>query len=156
MAKRKLSSDQRLSLRKEMRKLVSQGKKQADILKAIASKYGITTITARWYYKGVTKPGRKPAAVKVKTKRRRKSLAGRPRLQAVSSAGLRVVHQVQSIAEKSFRRVLEVRKLIPKWQVYVKKEASLRKLEGKVKTQLRAISSKASAIHRKIRALTSN
>jgi hypothetical protein len=152
MAKRKLSLEQRQSVRQDVRQLVSQKKRQAEILRAVAKKYGITPVTARWYYNSIVRAV-KPASAR-KAKRSRRALAYRPPPPAGGTA-LRIVHQVQSIAEKNLRRVLEVKRLIPKWQSYVKKEAALRKLESKVKSDLRSISTKASALHRKIRALNS-
>jgi hypothetical protein len=153
MAKRKLSLKQRLYLRKDLRQLLAQKKKQADILRAIAKKYGITTISARWYYHSIVRPARpspvQEAAVSGRT------IEYRSQAHADNATSLRIVHEVQSIAEKNFKRFLEAKKLIPKWQIYVKKEAALRKLESKVRSDLRAVSNKASALHRKIRALTS-
>jgi hypothetical protein len=158
VAKRKLSPQQRETIRKEIRQLISQKKIQAEILKAMASKYHVSPITARWYYMSVAKPGKGSPRVKAQTPRRGRPVGRKTRIKPSIGAGLglRIVHQVQSIAEKSFKRVVEAKKLIPKWQIYVKKEASLRKLEEKVKSQLRVVSSKAIALHRKIRGLTSN
>lgn len=146
MAKRKLSLQQRKTIRREIRQLIAQKKKQADILRAMADKYGIKTVTARWYYKSIVKTGKNQAV-------RRTSARGGVRL--ANGASLRLVHQVQSIADRNLKRVLEAKKLIPKWQLYVKKEAALKKLENKVRSDLRAASTMASELHRKIRALTS-
>lgn len=154
MAKRKLSPQQRLTIRKEIRQQIAQKKKQADILRTIAEKYGITTITARWYYKGIAKPAKQSRS---KPKATRKYAApGRRRKTRISSNGasLRLVQQVQSVADKSLKRALEVKKLIPKWQVYVRKEATLRQTESRLKRELRSVSSKAGALHRRIQALT--
>jgi hypothetical protein len=153
MAKRKLSPQQRETIRKEIRLSLNQKKKQADILRAVAKKYGITTITARWYYKSIVRPVKAPTPKKAKASR---AISYTPRVQATNGASLRIVQQVVSLADRSFKRVLEAKKLIPKWQSYVKKEAALKKLESKVKSDLRAISTKASALHRRIQALTSN
>ena len=154
MAKRKLSPQQRITIRKDIRQLVGQKKKQADILRAIAEKYGITTITARWNYKGIAQPAkgsrRKPKATRKYATRR----ARRKTRISANGASLKLVQQVQSVADKSLKRALEVKKLIPKWQVYVKKEASLRQIASKVYRQLRSISSKAGALRRRIQALT--
>jgi hypothetical protein len=154
MAKRKLSPQQRITIRKEIRQLIGQKKKQADILRVIAEKYGITTITARWYYKGIVQPakqsrGKSRATRQYATRRTRR----KTRISA-DGASLKLVQQVQSVAAKSLKRALQVKKLIPKWQHYVKKEASLRQMENRLKRQLRSISSKAGALHRRIQALT--
>ena len=154
MAKRKLSLQERNSIRKEIQQLISQKKKQADILRAMAKKYGIKPITARWYYQSVV--GTAKGAFSRKSRVLRRAVGHRASNQPANGTSLRLINQVQSIADRNFKRVLEVKRLIPKWQVYVKKEAALRKLENRVKTNLRAISTKASELHRKIRALTSS
>jgi len=155
LAKRKLSLQQRNSVRKQIRKGLAQKKKPADILRGVAEKFGIATITARWYLKKVVDPGkastRKRKVVRLAARRHARRSS---RVQPTNGASMRFVHQVQAIAAKSFKRVLEVKKLLPKWQVYVKKEASLRQLEDKVRTQLRTISTKAAALHRRIQSLT--
>jgi hypothetical protein len=154
MAKRKLSLQQRQSVRKDLRQLLARKLRQVDILRAIAKKYGITPITARWYYHSIVRPKRPASAGKAKSPR---DMAHRPP-QPAPETSLRVVYRVQSItehAEKDLKRVLEAKKLIPQWRVYVEKEAALKKLESKVKTDLREVSIKASRLQRRIRALTS-
>ena len=154
MAKRKLSPQQRQTIRKEIRQHIARKEKQADILRTIAEKYGITTITARWYYKGIAQPTKQSRRTPKVT--RKYKVRGRRRRTRLAKDGAfsRLVQQVQSVADKSFKRALAVKKLIPKWQIYVKKEASLRKIEGKLKRQLRSVSAKAGALHRRIQALT--
>lgn len=53
MAKRKLSAEARAELRAYLKKTVGGKQKTADVLRDVAKKYGITTITARWYLKSV-------------------------------------------------------------------------------------------------------
>lgn len=155
MAKRKLSPQQRFTIRKDIRQFIAQKRIQADILRAIAAKYGITTITARWYFKSVVRPSKFSTRTPKSTRKygARKSHRG-TRIQPTNGVSLRLVHKLQSVAEKSLKRALEVKKLIPRWQVYVKKEASLRQIESRLRQELRAISSKASALHRRIQSLT--
>jgi hypothetical protein len=156
MAKRKLSPDQREAIRKEMRQGMAQKKKTIDIINAASEKYGITTITARWYLKSLS-GGRKRASTRRPKQSRRVSRrrGRRPGVRLTTNgSSLRIVQQVTSVADKTLKRALEAKKLIPKWQVYVRKEASLRQLESKLKVQLRRVSSKASALHRRIQALT--
>ena len=155
MGKRKLSLQQRQTIRKEIRQLITQKKKQSEILRAMAAKYHITPITARWYYKSLVRPGKQAPKAKLAPRGGRKAVR-RGRIHSTNGAALRIVQHVQTLADKSYKRVVEAKKLIPKWQVYVKKEASLRKLQGKVRSALRTIASKATALHRRIKALTSN
>jgi len=151
MAKRKLSPQQRETIRKEIRQYLAQKKRPSEILSAVAKKYGITTVTARWYLKSVRGPQSSPAAgargAKA-AKSPKKRITSRKRVQ-------RLVANVQAIAEETFSRAREAKKLIPQWRTYVSRELSLKKLEGKLRRELRLVSSKAQALHRKIRALTS-
>lgn len=55
MAKRKLSPEQRTEIRSDIKTALESGQKQADILRDVAKKYGITTITAGWYRRTLTK-----------------------------------------------------------------------------------------------------
>jgi len=72
-----------------------------------------------------------------------------------NEASLKAVSRVRSAAEESFKRILEVKKLIPMWQVYVKKEASLRYEENRLKRELNSVSTKARRLHRRIDQLSS-
>src|SRR5688572_12550016 len=60
MAKRKLSPEQRTKLRAELAEAVKAKRKTPEVLEEISKKYGITTITARWYLNSLDgKPRRK-------------------------------------------------------------------------------------------------
>jgi hypothetical protein len=163
VAKRKLSPQQRETVRKEIRQYLAEKKKPADIQRTVAKKYGITTITARWYLKSVRNPqspsaGRaaparssKRASTKKTRKQRAQTNGHTPRSGAVH----RLFANVQAIAHETFSRAHQLKKLVPQWRAYVSKEFSLRKLEARARRELRAISSKARALHRKIKKLTS-
>jgi hypothetical protein len=163
LAKRKLSPEQRENVRKEIRQYIAHKKKPAEILKTVAKKYGITTITARWYLKSVRGPqspsaGRATSAKSSKrasTKKNRKPRAQTNGHTPRNGAVHRLVSSVQAIAHETFSRARQAKKLVPKWRAYIGKEFSLRKLESRVRRELRVISSKAQALHRKIRELTS-
>jgi len=127
--------------------------RQAEILRTIAAKYGITPITARWYYHSVALPRR---SSRRRATRKNLSKFRHTHQHPANGTALKIVHHLQTVAENSIKKGSEAKKLIPKWQVYVKKEASLRKLEKEVRFELRAISAKATALHRKIRELTGN
>ena len=134
MAKRKLSSEQRAELRAELKKAIGSGQKTADVLRDVAKKYGITTITARWYLKSIggaprkgRRPGRKP---------------GRP--AGGGDAGL------LKLVEERDRSAKEARKLVPRWQRLVVREASLRQLAGRLQRKLDAISRRAVALRKRI------
>jgi hypothetical protein len=163
MAKRKLSPEQRITIRKEIRKYLSQKKKPADIQRVVAKKYGITTITARWYLKSVRSPqvsssGRASSANgtgQSAVKKTRKETAARNGHPQHTSGVHRLIANIQAIADEAFSRGRQAKKLIPLWRGYVSKQLSLKKLESRVRRELHIVSSKAKALQRKIRKLTS-
>ena len=138
MAKRKLSSEQRAELRSDLKKAIGGERKTADVLRDVAKKYGITTITARWYLKSIDGGARKARGAK----RGRKP--GRP---AAGDAGL------LRLVEEQARNAKEARKLVPKWQRLVSREASLRQLASRVQRKLSATSQQAVALRKRIDAL---
>ncbi|SRR5258708_2271645 len=163
MAKRKLSPEQRVTIRKEIRQFLTQKMKPADLQRLIAKKYGISTITARWYLKSVRSP-QSPSPRQVTravgargrdARKNRKESAKRIGHAPANGAIHRLVASIQAIAEETFARGREAKKLIPQWRVYVRKELSLKKLESRVRRELRVVSKKAKALHRTIRKLTS-
>ena len=169
MAKRKLSESQRTAIRQELSKLLRTANTKAEALRTVAKKYGITTITARWYAKtlnGATAP-RKPKAPKVRptpaAKKRDVAAPSKARRPAASRNGhsmlggavQRIVAGALATAEKAFTRARQAKDLIPRWQVYVRKESSLRKVERQVRQELEAVAKKARALHERIKALTS-
>ena len=138
MAKRKLSSEQRVALRLELKAGLAGKKKQADILRAIAEKYGITTITARWYLKSLDghKKGRKPG----------RRGPGRP-------PGSGNVDGLVKLVEEQSRNAKAARRLVPRWQTLMSREASLKRLAAKVDRQLAATSRKATTLRKRLDAL---
>ena len=140
MAKRKLSSEQRAQLRVELKKAIGGERKTADVLRDVAKKYGITTITARWYLKSI---GGAPKKARGGAKRGRKP--GRP--PGGGDAGL------LRLVEEQARNAKEARKLVPRWQRLVSREASLRQLASRVQRKLSATSQRAVALRKRIDAL---
>ena len=163
MAKRKLSPEQRVNVRKEIRQYLAQKKKPSEIQKLVAKKYGITTITARWYLNSVRSPQSSSAARATAVKGAKYTTSKKSRKESAptnghphaSGAAHRLIANIQAIAEEAFARGRQAKKLIPQWRVYVTKAISLKKLESQVRRELRIVSSKAEALQRKIRALTS-
>jgi hypothetical protein len=154
MAKRKLSPQQRLAIRKVIEQGLAQKRKISEILRGVAEKYEITTVTARWYLKSL-RPGTTPRGRKASARRRPAGRRpGAKRRHLSNGVSFKLVEQVQSVARLTLKRALEAKKLIPKWQVYVKKEASLRRLVSRASHELKAITSKATALRKRIQALT--
>ena len=137
MAKRKLSPEKRVQLRVELKKAVDGGKKVADVLREVAAKYGITTITARWYLKSLDgKPG-KPG--RGRQPGRRSGTSG--------SAGF-----LKAVMERT-QNAKAAGKLIPRWQALVDKESTLRRQALKLGRRLEAVAEKARKIRGCISAL---
>src|SRR5579862_929834 len=120
MAKRKLSEAQRATIRQDLSKLLRTVKIKAEAFRTVAKKYGITTITARWYAK--TLKGA-PAPTKAKAAKAgapapvaKKAVAG-PRSSAATRNGHspvrgalgKLVAGVQATAEKAIARAKEAK-----------------------------------------------
>lgn len=138
MAKRKLSSEQRAELRADLKKAVGAGQKTADVLRDVAKKYGITTITARWYLKSID-------GVKSPRGERRGRKPGRP--PGNGDTGL------LKLVEEQHRNAREARRLVPRWQRLVGREALLRRQATQVQRRLDATSRRAVALRKRIDAL---
>lgn len=146
MAKRKLSPEKRVELRAQLKKSIDAGNKTADVLREVAAKFGITTITARWYLKSIgiapkrragkpgpgRPPGRKP---------------GRPAGTNGSSSSLIKAVNVQA------DNAMAARKLVPRWQALLEKETDLRRKSLKLDRQLKATSKKVSTLRTRINEL---
>jgi len=168
MAKRKLSESQRATIRKELTHLLRTAKTKAEALRVVAKKYGITTITARWYSKtlkgaptSAAKPGApkaapaQPKASRLKAAPARGQAAARNGHGGVVGTVGKIVAGALVTAGIAFARARQAKGLIPQWQMYVKKELSLRKMERQVRRELQAVAKKARAIHQRIKSLTS-
>ena len=65
-----------------------------------------------------------------------------------------MIASVAAVAERTLSRAREAQKLVPQWQLYVKKQLSLRKIERKAREALRSAARKAQALERRIKELT--
>jgi hypothetical protein len=143
MAKRKLSSEQRAELRADLKKGVTGGQKVADLLRDVAKKYGITTITARWYLKSIDGAPRRARGGK------RGRRPGRP---PGSSNGASPAGLVKRVEEQA-RAAKEARRLVPRWQRLVSREAALRQASVRIQRKLAATSKRAGVLRKRIDAL---
>lgn len=149
MAKRKLSAEQRAELRADLKKSIGGDEKTADVLRRVAKKYGITTITARWYLKSIggtpklragkrgpgRPPGRKP---------------GRP---AGSNGNPSDYLKTISARTEVAKAAKAAGKIIPRWQALLDKESGLRRLALRIERKLEATSQKASELRNRIKEL---
>lgn len=145
MAKRKLSPDQRMSLREDLKKALADKRKPAEILKATAEKYGISTITARWYLNSLN--GRSKG-------RKGKRGPGRPPNRSKGFALL--VDRIQSNAMESLRKAKEARRLVPRLEALVSRETSLRREVARLDRKLTITTRKAAKLRRIIDQLVSH
>ena len=153
MAKRKMSERQRESIRKEIKQGLSRKKKKSVILSRVAEKYKISTETVRWYLKSLSKNGK---AAKQKKKRRRRA---RTRAHANGSGNgprPRLFDLIRSVSEQKLKLALRAKRLVPALEARLKKADSLRRLERKVKSNLKSVTAQAAKIEKKIRSLTGN
>lgn len=136
MAKRKLSAEKRAELRQDLKKGKSGGKKIADLLREVAAKFGITTITARWYLKSLdgTPTRRGP---------------GRPGRLADPSARMKEL-QAQLTATKAAAR------LEPRLQRLAEKEAALRSDIARSQRKLNTTVKKAAKLQARMEKLLSS
>ena len=162
MAKRMLSNEQRVSLRKEIKARLSKKEKSAVIIKAISESYGIAPITARWYLNGVkdTRPGRKPGkksrakrrTSKRKVRRRRKTKATR----RAGSNGRRSdsTGSLQAAIQKTAQRARKAKKLYSKWKAALGHAREIRSLEARTRKSAIAAEALAKKLGKRIRKLT--
>lgn len=135
MAKRKLSAEQRAKLRAELAQGVKAKTPIPELLETISKKYGITTITARWYLKSI---GVKP--------KRRKGQPGRP----PGSNGLSGLKAMHSRALKTIARAKEAKRLYPRWRKLVQRGADLERELGKLDRKLKRVSKRATQMKDRI------
>lgn len=140
MAKRKLSAKQRSELRADLKKGPQAGESNADLLRRMAKKYGITTITARWYLKSID------GSLKQAGKRGRP--AGRPLGSSSPDILLRK-------ADEQLKRAKAAKKLAPRLTRLVAKEKKLSLLIKRASKRLEATSAKVVRIRTQMDALVS-
>jgi hypothetical protein len=142
VAKRKLSAEQRVELRKALVQGLKAGRERGALVKETAGKYGITTVTAAWYLKSV---GGKVKSRQDRPKggsRKAKAGAAPERNGQVA----RLVELAESKAARASKRAREARRLVPRWRALVKKEQELRALESRVRQELSAVSRKTKGL----------
>ena len=137
MAKHKLTAKQRKDVRKNAKGKIAAGTPPSEVVKSIAEKYRITTVSARNYLpdgsaakKGKPKPNRKVR----KTKARRYSASR----QSPPNAGGRLLQVVASLSESDLRKALVVKRLWSQRENLLQKkrevERGLRRIDGRIKT----------------------
>lgn len=129
MAKKKLSDAQRISIRKEILKRLAAGESRSSVGRQLARKYGVSTVTIRWYIK---------------------SLKG----SAPSPRSIRLLDIVKNVSEEGLARAIQARKLFVQLQETLAEGERLRRTERKVRQSLQIIMANAKRLEDKLHRLT--
>jgi hypothetical protein len=143
MAKKKLSASQKVELRKELTDSIKGGTSVAETVAAASKKWGLSTVTARWYLKKLGLVVPKPRKGKAKRGPGRPPGSGRPK-------GL---GDVQARAAAAIENARAAQKLMPRWEKLVAREQELRAQTASIAKALKQVSAKAGKIGDHIRAL---
>lgn len=102
MARKKLSDAQRAAIRKEIQRRLAAGASRTSVGRELSKKYGVSTVTIRWYVKSV-----QPAAG--------------------SHTSMRILDIVKNVSEEGLARALAARKLFVRLQEKLAESAKLRR-----------------------------
>ncbi len=160
MAKRKLSQDQRESIKDEITKGLKAGTPLAELIKSLSGKYGITTETVRYYSRGSNGASRRTAAKSAGKRsggsargtRRTRRIVRRRTARTSRGNGLfrgrasRFLQAVTSLSETELRSAIVAKRLLKAYN-------GLREREKDLLRQVRKVSRKARRLARKLQRL---
>lgn len=147
MAKRKLSAEQRVELRSELKKALEAGKPTPEILKEASAKYGISTITARWYLNSLRE--RKPSNGSTKARR------GRPRGSRNRAGSIR--HgDLQTLAAEKLKEARKAARLLPRYKRLLAREKEMEKDHRSLTKKLERVRGKRKAYETTLNELVRN
>jgi hypothetical protein len=159
MAKKKLNAAQKESLKQELAAGIKAGKPVIQVVTPIAEKYGISTVTARWYLKrmGILpkgKRGRPPGSGKKQAGPGGppgKRGPGRPPGSGRKAAGaFPDLAALAKRAQDSVRRAKLAQRLLPLWEALSTKEKALRAEGAALEKKLSKIAAKAKKLGERI------
>jgi hypothetical protein len=170
MAKQKLTPEKRVALRTELKSQLSAGVKRSEILNSLSKKYGITPEGLRWYLNAESpngsarkaKAAKKTKAAKGKSRKPRAAKKGPKRAWArnaraakASSNGhaLHLPKVLGSLTEKALKGLLAAKRLVPHLVASRRREQELRSSVRDLSQELRAETSKARRLERRIKKL---
>jgi hypothetical protein len=143
MAKKKLSGPQRVAIRKEILKRLAAGQSRSSIGRQLSKKYGVSTVTIRWYIKSLKGPA---------------PTSGSPALPTVSIVGskrsLRLLDLVKNVSEEGLARALAAKKLFVRLQEKLAESEKLRRAERELRKSLEVIMASAKRLEKKLLKLT--
>jgi hypothetical protein len=143
MAKKKLSGPQRAAIRKEILKRLAAGQSRSSIGRLLGRKYGVSTVTIRWYIKSLkgNAPAPTPAPLPVVA-------IGRSR------QSMKLLDIVKNVSEEGLTRALAARKLFVQLQAKLAESEKLRQAERDVRRSLELIMASAKRLEKKLQKLT--
>ena len=129
MARKKLSDAQRAAIKKEILRRLTAGESRTSVGRQLSKKYGVSTVTIRWYVK--TLKGRPPSPPVARTR-----------------SSLRLLDIVKNVSEEGLARALAAKKLFVQLQQQLAQTEQLRK-------SLDAATARAKVLEKKLQRLTS-
>ena len=128
MARKKLSDVQRTAIKKEILKKLKAGESRTSVGRQLSKKYGVSTVTIRWYVKNLK--GTTPAPA------------------ARSTTSLRLLDIVKNVSAEGLARALAAKKLFVQLQEQLAHTEQLRR-------SLDAATARARVLEKKLQRLTS-
>ena len=140
MARKKLSQSQRAAIRKEILKRLGAGASRTAVGRDLSKKYGVSTVTIRWYIKSL------------------KGTSAVPRSAPLSIAGptraMKLLDIVKNVSEEGLARALAAKKLFVQLQKTLAETERLRREEREVQRSLQLITASARQLEKKLYKLT--
>lgn len=133
MARKKLSDSQRAAIRKEIQRKLKAGASRTSVGRELSRKYGVSTVTIRWYIKSLKGGPAVPPTAPATTGRTRSSL--------------RLLDIVKNVSEEGLARALQARKL------FVQLQAKLAEGE-KLRRSIRLVDASARELEKQLHKLT--
>jgi hypothetical protein len=133
MARKKLSDAQRVAVRKEIAKRLGAGESRSSVGRLLARKYGVSTVTIRWYIK---------------------SLRGAAAPRNGSGSPIRLLDLVKHVSEDGLNRALAAKKLFLELQAKLRESERLRRAENELRKSRESLLASARRLEEKLQRLT--
>lgn len=138
MARKKLSEAQRAAIRKEILKKLAAGASRSSTSRLLARKYGVSTVTIRWYIKSLKGPTPSSAVG---------SKPGR---------SIKLLDIVKQVSEDGLERALAAKKLFQQLQAKLAESERLRRTEEEIRKSRETLEASARKLEARLHRLTVN